>query len=182
MNKRRVSSRIGLVGLAVLGCAFAAAPGAQAKVKTFSTGNISDPILDDVTTPVPLKVPRKGKIKDVNVMVRLNHPNTFDLSMVVLGPSGRFNGQWSDGTTAGANYGSGPNNCAGTPTVVDDEAPGSIDDGIAPYAGSFVGKRPLSIAFDGRQMKGTWWLLVSDHNEVDEGTIGCWKLRISYKA
>jgi subtilisin-like proprotein convertase family protein len=139
------------------------------------------PIADFATTPVPLKVPNNGKIKDVNVMVRLNHENTFDLGLHVLGPSGRYNAPWGNGTTGGTSYGTGPNNCSGTPTVIDDQADTSIDDGITPYAGSFSGHRPLGLAFNGRSMKGTWWLVVNDDNMLDEGTIGCWKLRIRYK-
>ena len=136
------------------------------------------PIPDLSTVEVPLNVPDTGSITDVNVKVRLNHTFDGDLELRLVAPDGTTVLLSDNRGGSGDNFGTGANDCSGTPTVFDDSAASAISTGVAPFAGSFKPETPLS-ALNGKNSAGTWKLRVSDTAAADVGTVFCFQLEIS---
>ena len=147
-------------------------PGGGVGAGSFTSGNIAVPIPDLGTVSVPVNVPAGGLVSDVNVKVRLNHPFDADLVLTAIAPDGTEVLLSLNRGGAGDNYGSGANDCSGTPTVFDDSAATAIASGAAPFAGSFRPEVPLA-AFNGRAVNGVWQLRVADTATLDVGIIGC---------
>jgi subtilisin-like proprotein convertase family protein len=145
---------------------------------TYSTGNIAVPIPDVSTVDVPINVPDNGVVQDINVRVRLNHTFDGDLDISLVHPDGTVILLSNNRGGSGDNYGTGANDCSGTPTIFDDEAGATIASGVAPFAGSFRPDTPLS-GFDGKTTVGTWKLRVDDTAALDVGTIFCVTLEIN---
>jgi subtilisin-like proprotein convertase family protein len=146
----------------------------------YSSGNIAVPISDNASVEVPIAIGALGAVSDVNVRVRLNH--TFDQDVVIelISPSGTTVSLAANRDTAlggGDNYGTGPNNCSGTPTIFDDAAATQIGSGLPPFAGTFRPETPLSV-LNGEPINGTWKLRVTDTATLDTGTIGCVTLEV----
>ncbi len=152
-------------------------PGAT-QVRSFSTGNIAVPIPDVATVTIPVSVPATESILDINARVRLNHTWDEDLDISLVHPNATAIDLSSDNGGSLDNYGSGANDCSGTPTTFDDEAATSITAGAAPFAGSFQPEQPLS-TFDGTNMNGNWGLRVTDDEALLTGTVGCVTLDIT---
>lgn len=111
-------------------------------------------------------------------MVRLNHTYDSDLNLFLVNPSGHIV-ELSTGNGGSAdNYGSGANDCSGTPTTFNDSAATPITAGVAPFAGNFKPEGSLT-DLTGDPSIGTWKLRVSDTANLDTGTIGCFKLKIT---
>jgi subtilisin-like proprotein convertase family protein len=149
-----------------------------AVVNNYSSGNIAVPIPDVATVDVPINVPDSGVVQDVNVRVRLNHTFDGDLEISLVHPDGTVITLSNNRGGSGDNFGTGANDCSGTPTVFDDEAGTAISAGTAPFAGSFRPESPLS-GLDGKPSNGTWKLRVADQAALDVGTIGCVTLEIT---
>jgi subtilisin-like proprotein convertase family protein len=147
---------------------------------TYGTGDVAVPIPDAGTVEVPVGVADLGPdpITDVKVRVRLNHTFASDLVISLVHPDGTVVPLSANRGDAGDNFGGGPNDCSGRPTVFDDGAAVAIGSGTPPFAGSFRPESPLSV-LSGRPASGTWKLRVSDTAEFDSGTIGCVQLEIS---
>jgi subtilisin-like proprotein convertase family protein len=153
---------------------------AGAASNSYSTGNIAVPIHDVTTVEIPIVVSDADgtSITDVNVSVRLNHTFDFDLTLSLVHPDGTVVLLSANNGGSGDNYGTGANDCSGTPTVFDDSAASPIFANSAPFAGTFRPESPLS-ALNGKPTNGTWKLRVTDGFFEDEGTVGCVKLDIS---
>lgn len=152
-----------------------------ASTQTFSTGNVAVPIPDNTTIEVPIVVSANGAAADVNVRVRLNHTFDADLTLELVAPDGTTVVLSQNRDTAlggGDNYGTGANDCSGTPTVFDDAAATAIGAGLPPFAGTFRPETPLSV-LNGKSINGTWKLRVNDNATLDTGTVGCVTLEIS---
>jgi subtilisin-like proprotein convertase family protein len=191
----RTASLVGVCLLAVLVCLPIAAEG-KLKKKTFSSGNINLPIPEPVgihasSLSSSIKVKTRGRIKDVNVAVRVTIPDDRDLEILVRGP--RFNGSRLKehafrNDPKGADFGAGPVSCAGTPTTFDSQAATSILQGLPPFLGTFAPATSLN-AFNGGRLQGRWTLDVMDvfRGSVDgsqfasAGVLNCWKLKVRYK-
>ena len=145
----------------------------------FSTGNIAVPIPDLSTVDVPIVVPNVGQVLQVQALVRLNHTFDDDLDMFLIDPSGHSVELSTDNGGFGMNYGSGTNDCSGTPTTFTDSAGAAISSGTAPFAGTFRPEQPLSDLF-AEPSGGTWKLRVTDDAAIDVGTIGCFTLKITH--
>jgi subtilisin-like proprotein convertase family protein len=147
--------------------------------QTFSTGDISVPITDATTVDVPLSVTPNRAIHDVDARMRLNHTFDGDLEISLVSPGGGTVVTMSDNNGGtGEDYGTGTNDCAGSPTTFDDEAATPITAGIPPFAGSFS-PAPGSLSdMDGQLARGAWNLRVADQGGGDVGTIGCFELTI----
>jgi subtilisin-like proprotein convertase family protein len=145
---------------------------------TYASGNISTPIPDVASVDIPVNVVNTGSITDVNVKVRLNHTFDGDLIISLVHPDGTVIPLSNRRGGSGQNFGTGANNCAGTPTVFDDSAAGSITGGAAPFANSFKPESPLA-ALNGKGSAGTWKLRISDEAALDTGTVGCVQLEIT---
>ena len=147
----------------------------------YSTGNVAVPIPDVSSVDIPIVVSQTGAVADVNVKVRLNHTFDHDLVLELVAPDGTIVSLAANRDTAlggGDNYGTGSNDCAGTPTVFDDSAATPISGGLPPFAGTFRPETPLS-DLNGKSIAGTWKLRVSDVEALDTGTVGCVTLEIS---
>lgn len=143
-----------------------------------SSGNVSVPIPDLGVANVPINVPDIGAVTDVNVKVRLNHTFDGDLRIILISPDGTQVTLSNLRGGGGDNFGTGGNDCSGTPTVFDDEGTVAISAGTAPFAGTFIPDQPLS-GFDGKPTAGTWTLRVTDNAGADVGTVFCAQLEIS---
>lgn len=135
----------------------------------------------------PPDVRRGGVISDVNVRVRIDHPQDDEVDLFLFysgyplggGPSELIELELSsDNGGTGANYGSGTTDCSGTMTTFDDEAAVAVTAGTAPFAGSFRPEEPLS-TLDGRTSTGRWTLVISD-DEIppSSGTVFCFEVEI----
>lgn len=144
---------------------------------TYSTGNIATPIPDVSSVDIPINVPDNGLVNDVNVKVRLNHTFDADLVISLVHPDGTVITLANNRGGAGDNFGSGANDCSGTPTVFDDGAATAISAGVAPFAGTFRPDSPLS-GFNGKPTAGTWKLRIADTAALDTGTVGCVQLEL----
>jgi hypothetical protein len=184
-----------LAALTVLVVLSMPAGGAGAKTKTFSSGNlglqIPEPVgVQSFVISSPIRVKAKGRVKDVNVSVRITIPDARDLELTFVGPTSNGATLKENGflnSPKGPDFGTGPASCGGTPTVFDSQAPVSIVQGSPPFLGSFSPATSLNTLRGGR-LQGKWALELMDHfpGSID-GTPGgpsvldCWKLTIRYK-
>jgi subtilisin-like proprotein convertase family protein len=184
-----------LVGLLV------AVPAAQARKKTVTktyevgvgapNGGLPIPIPDGAGQATQLArsvihvkgLNPRGKIKHVNVGVRIQHPFAKDIEVYLASPRGVINLSHDVGGV-GNNYGAGPASCAGTFTTFDSNTPTRIDTpGLqAPFAGFFApieSLNQLAGLGDKKATNAAWSLLVEDDdNAHPAGTLACWYLRI----
>ena len=145
----------------------------------YSSGNIAVPIPDNTPSgaSATINVPDTGTVTDVNVRMRLNH--TWDADIAIgLNHSNAGNALSNNNGGSADNYGTGNNDCSGTPTIFDDQAGTPISSGSAPFAGSFSPQSGLSI-HNGSDASGAWTLSVVDSAAGDVGTIGCFELEIT---
>jgi subtilisin-like proprotein convertase family protein len=152
---------------------------ASAATRSFTKGPISRDILDSSVTVSTLRVGTRGRIQDLDVLILVTHTFDSDLTIGLMGPSGRVVTLASDDGADGNNFGSGEPDCDPPMTRFDDEAATSINDGTAPFDGPFSPEEPLS-RFDGKQLQGKWRLLIADGEDGDTGTLYCWKMRARY--
>ncbi|HEX5820825.1 MAG TPA: hypothetical protein VFY30_03570 [Solirubrobacterales bacterium] len=195
--------KLGLIAVAALALGLVlAAPAAQARkkvvTKTYQVG-VGAP-----TGGVPLNVPDgggaaqqlvrdplavkglnpRGKIKDVNVGVRISHPFASDLEIYLATPRGVISLSHDVGGS-GNNYGNGFAGCAGGLTTFDSQTPTSIaTPGLqAPFVGFFAPQESLGLVNglgDKKATNATWSLLVMDDNNMHgTGTVDCFKLAIT---
>jgi hypothetical protein len=201
MNARK-RSRVALIAVAalVLGLVVAT-PTAQARkkvvTKEFEVGvgapaggvplNIPDgggAAVQLVRDPIAVKgLNPRGKIKDVNVGVRISHPFASDLEIYLASPRGVINLSHDVGGN-GNNYGNGFAGCAGNLTTFDSQTPTSISTpGLeAPFVGFFAPQENLDLLNglgDKKATNATWSLLVMDDSNIHgTGTVDCFKLTL----
>jgi Proprotein convertase P-domain len=194
--------RVGLIAVAalVLGLVMAA-PAAQARkkvvTKEFEVGvgapaggvplNIPDGgggAVQLVRDPIAVKgLNPRGKIKDVNVGVRITHPFANDLEIYLASPRGVINLSHDVGGN-GNNYGDGFAGCAGGLTTFDSQTPTSIaTPGLqAPFVGFFAPQESLDLLNglgDKKATNATWSLLVMDDSNLHgTGTVDCFNLTL----
>ena len=146
----------------------------------YSTGNIATPIPDLSSVDIPIVVGQNGAAGDVNVRVRVNHTFDRDVTLTLIAPDNTqvvLSANRDLAAGGGDNYGTGANDCSGTPTIFDDSAAMPISAGLPPFAGSFQPEEPLS-GMTGKSINGTWKLRASDSATIDTGTVGCVTLEI----
>jgi hypothetical protein len=202
MNGRKLG-RMALMATAVLALGLVlAAPAAQARkkvvTKTFEVGvgapagGVSIPIPDGAGQATQLARSRidvrglnpRGKIKDVNVGVRAQHPFAKDLEFYLATPRGVINLSHDVGGD-GNNYGAGPASCGGTFTTFDSDTPTNIGTaGLqAPFAGFFAPMESLDLLNGLGDKKATnagWSLLAEDDdNTHPAGTLECWYMTVT---
>ena len=112
-----------------------------------------------------------GGISDVNVTISITHTYDGDLKAELTGPTGLQVTLMNRPGGAG-NFGE---NFWGT--TFDDEADVPIEQGDAPYSGSFRPTAPLS-AYDNLGANGTWRLRVTDSAGQDVGTLDSWSITV----
>jgi len=199
MNGRKLG-RLGLIAVAALALGLVlSAPAAQARkkvvTKTFEVGvgapagGVPLTIPDGggaaeqlVRDPIAVKgLNPRGKMKDVNVGVRITHPFASDLEIYLATPRGVINLSHDVGGN-GNNYGNGFGGCAGGLTTFDSQTPTSIaTPGLqAPFVGFFGPQESLELLNglgDKKATNATWSLLVMDDNNMHgTGTVDCFQL------
>lgn len=205
--RMRAAFALCLAGCLVLAVALAPAAGAGKakgkkrggeKVRTFSTGDIDQPIPDAPNVPgvegalaSTLSVGKalKGRtITDVNVAVRATHTLISDLTFRLTAPNGAtsFLVFGVNGTSLGA----GSTDCNGGFTRFDDESPfklgfldpPSIGELPPPYAGTArPDGKPLAV-MDGGPVRGVWTLRIRDFDQPNVGTLHCWQIQVRHRA
>jgi subtilisin-like proprotein convertase family protein len=198
----RKLSRTALIATAALAIGLVvAAPAAQARKKVVTknyeigvgapTGGVPLNIPDGggaavqlVRDPIAVKgLNPLGKIKDVNVGVRITHPFASDLEIYLATPRGVINLSHDVGGS-GNNYGNGFAGCAGGLTTFDSQTPTSIATPSlqAPFVGFFAPQESLNLVNglgDKKATNATWSLLVmDDNNQHGTGTLDCFKLTV----
>jgi hypothetical protein len=200
--KGRKLGRTALVAIAALAIGLVvAAPAAQARkkviTKTFEVGvgapaggvamNIPDgggAAVQLVRDPIAVKgLNPRGKIKDVNVGVRISHPFASDLETYLATPRGVINLSHDVGGN-GNNYGNGFAGCSGGLTIFDSQTPTSIaTPGLqAPFVGFYAPQESLNLVNglgNKKATNATWSLLVMDDNNMHgSGTLDCFQLTV----
>src|SRR6185295_1390942 len=152
-------------------------------VSNYSTGNISTPIPDSPAPAIniPMTVADVMTLSDVNVSFRINHTFDGDLQISLVHPDNTVIPLATNRGSSGANFGTGTLDCAGVPTVFDDQAATAISAGSAPFSASFRPESPLS-ALNGKPSNGTWNLRIQDTAGQDVGTVGCVKLELNKRS
>src|SRR3954451_680018 len=197
-----MGQKLGLIAVAALAVSLVAtAPAADARKKTVTKtfevgvgapgGGVPIPIPDGGGQATQLArssidvrgLNPRGKIKDVNVGVRIQHPFAKDLEVYLATPRGVINLSHDVGGD-GNNYGAGPASCAGTFTIFDSNTPPRVDTpGLqAPFAGFFAPMESLGLLNglgDKKATNAAWSLLVEDDdNAHPAGTLECWFLQV----
>ena len=150
----------------------------QAIAGTFSSGNVNTPIADDATVEVPIEVTASGPVGMALVSLRLDHTFDGELAISLIAPDGTAVSLANHRGGSGDNFGTGANDCSGTPSLFADFASTSITTSAAPFSGELRPESPLG-AFAGHEMHGTWKLRVTDSDAGDAGVIGCVKLDLT---
>jgi subtilisin-like proprotein convertase family protein len=181
-----------VAAVAVAATVLAAGPAeATTKTRTHSSGPVNA-VIPDASFPAAgaggvgtlthtIAVRRKGKVKDVDVSVRITHAYDRDLELWLMSPTRTIVKLVLRRGGKGDDFGSGAADCTGTPMVLDDQAPTPVAAGSAPFAGSFAPDQPLS-ALNGGHAKGAWTLFALDTLPTDAGTLNCWELTIAARA
>ena len=197
-----IGRKLGLAAVAALALGLVlAAPAAQARkkvtTKTYEVGvgapsggvplNIPDgggAAVQLVRDPIAVKgLNPRGKIKDVNVGVRISHPFASDLEIYLASPRGVINLAHDVGGS-GNNYGNGFAGCSGGLTTFDSQTPTSIATaGLqAPFVGFYGPQESLNLLNelgDKKATNATWSLLVmDDNNQHGTGTVDCFQLTV----
>lgn len=108
----------------------------------------------------------QGAIRDLNVLIDIQHTFDSDLEISLIGPNGRRvllvgrEGGFRDNFTE---------------TRFDDEAATRIQVGQAPFRGVFRPEQSLSF-FDGLDANGRWTLEIADRAFFDGGRLNAWQL------
>jgi len=76
-------------------------------------------------------------------------------------------------------YHAGGNGSNFTGTFIDDTAPNTLIQGIAPFTGAFKPFKPLS-KFNNMDPFGTWILKIYNSSTVNTGTLKAWSLNVGY--
>jgi subtilisin-like proprotein convertase family protein len=109
-----------------------------------------------------------GDIRDINVLMDIQHTFVGDLVVSLIGPRGKRV------LLVGREGGSADNFRS---TILDDEAASAIEDARAPFRGVFRPEGSLA-DFDGRDANGTWTLEIEDEAFADGGRLRGWALQI----
>jgi subtilisin-like proprotein convertase family protein len=127
-----------------------------------------DPGLPNVVRSEILVSDGLGDIRDINVLIDIQHTFVDDLNISLTGPGG------SSVLLVGREGGSADNFRA---TILDDEAAGGIEDARAPFRGVFRPEGSLA-DFDGSDPSGTWTLEIRDEAFADGGRLRLWAIEI----
>lgn len=166
------------------GNAAATVKGPAVEATTYSTGDIAVRIPEQGgdTAIVPLDIAAaEGIALDIDVVFRAQHANVQEIGIVLLDPDGRVVPlSTNNAFSTQKNYGTGPNDCSGNPTVFDDAANQSIIDAPTFFQGRYHPEGTLS-DLAGEDYNGTWRLRITDPTGSYIGTVGCFQLRITHR-
>jgi hypothetical protein len=189
IRRRSPAMSVAVCGLfalvACLALGTAAAQGKKTKTKTVFNNQVTPLPPGEDAAITSIKFPKRGKIRDINVIVRADVPS--EGATLIFEPhkfASLFLTNVQSPAPAGPGFGrdiAEPPDCTGpnsVPTTFDDSAPLDIRAGTPPFAGSF---QPLNLLskYKGNPSKGEYSLLLNAQPHV--GTLYCWGLQIKYK-
>lgn len=111
-------------------------------------------------------------IADVNVSVRINHPNAADLDVFLIAPNGTRIELFTDVGGTGDHFGTDV-----VWTTLDDEASASVAAGKAPFAGVYRPEGRLNV-MDGLPSNGNWTLEIVDDYKRNVGRVIGWSIAL----
>jgi sugar lactone lactonase YvrE/subtilisin-like proprotein convertase family protein len=134
----------------------------------YTGANLPLSIPAGATVTATLTVSDNYTIADVNAQLSITDPADSDLSAYLVGPDGTRVVLFSGVGGSGANF---------TSTVLDDQAALPVGSGAAPFTGGFQPQGQLT-AFNGRNVQGTWSLVITNASTTHSGTLTAWSLTI----
>jgi subtilisin-like proprotein convertase family protein len=184
---RKTMGAAAILVLLVAGVAFAAT-----KTKTFSSGDLNKPVGHGDTLTQNLKVKKKGKIKDLDVVVALETNVNEDYTFLVRHPSGKTIHLSSGNGASGNGYGSGLTEGCGSTVTFDDEAETHITEteGIDTLlSGPYQPEQRDEVShiggleqLDGKKLQGKWQLVVTDVAHASGlASLECFQVKAKYK-
>lgn len=139
---------------------------------TYSSSDVGQSIYDFGRVVSAIPINRDMAISDLNVKVNVSHSYVSDVRMTLVGPDGTQVPLVNRRGGAGDNFSN---------TVFDDQASTSIASGTAPFAGNFKPESSLA-AFNGKNARGTWYLVVDDVALFDGGRLNAWSVTVAGSA
>ena len=137
--------------------------------QTTYTGSAFTVAADNVTTST-LNIPDSGNITDVNITVSGSEACGLEyLDMTLQSPYGTIVELTNINTMSGSAF---------SQTTFDDEASTTIENGSAPYVGSYQPVGPLA-SIDSEEVNGDWNLVIY-HSSGCGSEIAAWSLTITY--
>lgn len=137
------------------------------------------PLPDLTATVSAIPVAVTGTVLEVRAAVRLDHTWLDDLEVKLRAPDGAGVVLLPPLLHFGQNLGRGACGSAVEWTRFDDAAELSLNQGAAPFAGTFRPHQPLA-GLTQRPLAGEWQLVVTDTSAEDVGTLLCWELEVRY--
>jgi subtilisin-like proprotein convertase family protein len=132
----------------------------------YSSDDVPKDIRDIETTTSTLVVTESGPIVDLDVKLNINHTYDGDLDIYLIAPDDTRIELFTD-------VGGSQNNFIDT--IVDNEAGQSINEGSAPFTGSYRPEGNLADLY-GKEINGTWKLEVKDDSGGSTGVLNSWYL------
>ncbi len=132
----------------------------------YASSDVPFDILDNQRIFSDIEITDSGTISDVNVQLDITHTFVGDLQIFLNGPDGSRITLVDQAGGGGSNFDN---------TLLDDEAPTSVQSGDAPFAGQFSPVGSLS-TFDDMSVTGTWTLEIVDNAFLDQGSLEGWSL------
>ena len=142
-------------------------------VETTTTTYINEDdttIIDNGMITSTIEITDNISILDLNVQLNINHTRDADLDIFLISASGTRIELFSD---------VGGNGDGFYDTILDDEATTLIQDGSAPFSGSYRPIGDLSL-LEGELLTGTWTLEIADDRNNEVGTLLNWSLIVEH--
>jgi subtilisin-like proprotein convertase family protein len=132
----------------------------------YSSDDVPKEIPDFQTVTSTLVVTESGPIVDLNVKLNINHTYDGDLDIYLIAPDNTHIELFTDVGGSQDNF---------IDTIVDNEAGQSINEGSAPFTGSYRPEGNLADLY-GKEINGTWKLEVGDDSGGSTGVLNSWSL------
>lgn len=145
----------------------------------FAAPDTPKPLPDLAATVSTLPVGLTGTVLEVKTALRLDHTWLDDLEVKLRAPDGASAVLIPPLLHFGQNLGRGECGPGVEWTRFDDAAEHSLNEGAAPFAGTFRPFEPLA-GLTHRPLAGDWQLVVTDTSAEDVGTLWCWELEVRY--
>ena len=137
-------------------------------VTTYSADDTPIPITDNNTIQSTISVTDAGSLLDVNLTLDVIHTFDGDLTGTLTAPTGQQFTLFQRIGGNGDNY---------TDTTFDDDAVTSINNGSAPFTGTFRPDQAFT-PLTGISITGDWVLSITDSANQDQGTLNSWSLAL----
>jgi subtilisin-like proprotein convertase family protein len=132
----------------------------------YSSDDVPKDIRDLKTTTSTLVVTEAGPIADVDVKLNINHTCDEDLDVYLIAPDDTRIELFTDVGGSQHDF---------IDTIIDNEAGQTINEGSAPFTGSYRPEGNLSDLY-GKEINGTWKLEVRDDSSGGIGVLNSWCL------